>query len=681
MKKKSRVDISFRLTFLVLGILCGPSLSAQSTVDCVSVIGNTASTESTYRVPVNNAYKYSLSETVVLASEIAGGAQDIVSISFFCNAYTLSSKSNCSIYIQATDKTSFASVDNIVILDSAAQPVYSGSLNCNQGWNTFAFRQPFPYDGTSNLLIIVDDNSNDKDGRTATFRSTTCHDSLAVVWYHDVENPDPHSASFSGYKSIHAYRPLMRLDGIRSSSIPFVEQFDNLTTGIPSSWSAVGNWHVTDNGFNNTSGLSADTSAELHSPWIALPQSTDTLRVSFRLKKSEDSQIFTVRTQTYSSSTTQVSQDLFMGTLAEYPSNQWSQVAVVVARSALCHTNDSVLRFVFSTSAAVTIDDISITSVTPRGLAHTLTPETPFVQTFDDALTPEDVGWAQTTPQPYWFIVPNTTTSCLALRGTSEYDNWVLSPIITIPQSRDCDSLLISFSYTSDDSARRVMPVVFNVDRTTQTNTSWLVPTSGWSQFQHSMTVGPLQSFRLAFPSHSISRLQIDSVMVCLKHMYRCSTQAVPPSGGCVLGAGVYVQGDSARLTALPNDGFVFSHWTSPASIENDTNPSISVCMIEDFLAQANFVPQTNTTTDTVERIINVCPTASIVVESNNVQWGRVSGAGDYPIGSEAEVMAIPYHRCVFLGWTDGATENPRRLTVDEQGRRIGAIFGLATDR
>ena len=49
--------------------------------------------------------------------------------------------------------------------------VYVGPLNCSTGWNHFQFSTPFSYDGTSNLLVVVHDNSGVYNGSTYTFNT------------------------------------------------------------------------------------------------------------------------------------------------------------------------------------------------------------------------------------------------------------------------------------------------------------------------------------------------------------------------------------------------------------------------------------------------------------------------------------------------------------------------------
>ena len=150
----------------------------------------TEGTVSTYNIPVNNFYRYTYSQQIFLASEI-NGATSIDSIAFYYNyATATSSKTNVTIYLGHTTQSTFSSTSNY-IPSTNLQQVYSGNLNCTQGWNTFVFSTPFQYNGTDNLVLVVDDNSNDYDGNAYVFRAHNAGANRTVYYYSDSNNPDP----------------------------------------------------------------------------------------------------------------------------------------------------------------------------------------------------------------------------------------------------------------------------------------------------------------------------------------------------------------------------------------------------------------------------------------------------------------------------------------------------------
>ena len=148
-------------------------------------------TTTNYYIPVNNYYHYTYSQQIFLASEM-GGPNELHSVSF---QYSYSSpstvKNNVTIYLGHTTQSSFSGTSDYIPA-AGLQQVYTGNLNCQQGWNTFTFTTPFQYNGTDNLVLVVDDNSDDYDGSSYTFYvHSTGNDYRSLYYYSDSNNPDP----------------------------------------------------------------------------------------------------------------------------------------------------------------------------------------------------------------------------------------------------------------------------------------------------------------------------------------------------------------------------------------------------------------------------------------------------------------------------------------------------------
>lgn len=158
-----------------------------------TVVGDTTSTVTSNLIPVNPYYNYSYTQQIVPSNQV-NGMGEISSISFRYNYTTaMASKTNCTIYMGHTTKSSFTSTSDYVAPDSL-QVVYTGNLNCSQGWNKFLLQAPFAYDGVSNLVIAVDDNSNSYDGSNQVFNVFPLAGS-SIVLYGDGSNPNPSSRS------------------------------------------------------------------------------------------------------------------------------------------------------------------------------------------------------------------------------------------------------------------------------------------------------------------------------------------------------------------------------------------------------------------------------------------------------------------------------------------------------
>ena len=112
-------------------------------------------------LPSYSFYEYALSQQIYTAEEI-GSACTITSISFFNKANTDRIR-KYDIYLKHTDKSAFSSKTDWITM-SASDKVYSGTLTMGAvAWTTIVLDTPFEYDGTSNLVLVVDDNTNDYD--------------------------------------------------------------------------------------------------------------------------------------------------------------------------------------------------------------------------------------------------------------------------------------------------------------------------------------------------------------------------------------------------------------------------------------------------------------------------------------------------------------------------------------
>ncbi|MBR6064333.1 MAG: hypothetical protein IKP54_09295 [Bacteroidales bacterium] len=196
---------------------------AQCNQDTVAIGDGNSYLSSAY-LPVNTYYNYSLTETIIDAAEL-GNPMILNRISYFLSTSTaMTHASDVRIYLMPTDKKVFSSNSDIVPIDANSVLVYSGSLNCSQGWNTFNFTTPYQYDGSTNLLVIVHDNASGYDGSSFKFAYTNCTGRKALALYSNNINPNPESTTFSDNRAFYSYRPVMRLNGCidtRSCHKPF----------------------------------------------------------------------------------------------------------------------------------------------------------------------------------------------------------------------------------------------------------------------------------------------------------------------------------------------------------------------------------------------------------------------------------------------------------------------------
>ena len=151
-------------------------------------------------IPTYAYYKYSLTEQIYTASEI-GQAGTITAVSFKVSN-SKSTARTVDLYMKATTKSAFSSKTGWETL-SSSDKVYSGSVTFNaSGWTTITLSTPFVYDGTSNLVIGMDDNtgsyvSSSSNSPKFYVYSTSANRALRI--YSDNTNYNPASpSSYSG---------------------------------------------------------------------------------------------------------------------------------------------------------------------------------------------------------------------------------------------------------------------------------------------------------------------------------------------------------------------------------------------------------------------------------------------------------------------------------------------------
>ena len=159
MKRKS-------LLFALLVALFMPWAANAQTV----TIGTGTSAHNS--APIANYYNYSLAEMLFTSAEI--GTTDVNTILSlgFEGAAACSKTYSITVYMKNVDATSFTSSDDYIQV-SASDVVYTGSIKPASGWNTIELAEPFAYDNTKSLLVVVQKTSGGYDGNTAIWKYTS----------------------------------------------------------------------------------------------------------------------------------------------------------------------------------------------------------------------------------------------------------------------------------------------------------------------------------------------------------------------------------------------------------------------------------------------------------------------------------------------------------------------------
>ena len=121
---------------------------------------------------------------------------------------------------------------------------------------------------------------------------------------------------------------------------------------------------------------------------------------------------------------------------------------------------------------------------------------------------------------------------------------------------------------------------------------------------------------------------------------YEIAVTANPEAGGSVTGAGVYVYGATANLTATANEGYTFVNWTKDGEVVA-TTPTYSITVTESASYVANFSLNSYV----------------ISATANPVAGGSVTGAGTYNHFETCTLTATANEGYTFINWTKDGIE------------------------
>lgn len=117
---------------------------------------------------------------------------------------------------------------------------------------------------------------------------------------------------------------------------------------------------------------------------------------------------------------------------------------------------------------------------------------------------------------------------------------------------------------------------------------------------------------------------------------YIVDVRPMPDTAGMVTGAGTYFENENCTVSATPYEGFSFENWTEDGTVVS-TDSEYSFAVTSDRSLTANF-------------IIN---SYSVTAESQPIEGGEITGAGQYDYGSTATLTAIPNETYFFINWME----------------------------
>ena len=147
-------------------------------------------------IPTYNYYDYSLTQQIYTKAEV-GEAGTITQIAFYVSANPDQRKID--IYMSHTSKSNFSSTSDWVNQGTSYRVVHDYQTFSQTGWNVITLDTPFEYNGTDNLLITVDDNTNDWSSSKTSFYVYSTGANRAHYTYQDDTDFNPASISANSY--------------------------------------------------------------------------------------------------------------------------------------------------------------------------------------------------------------------------------------------------------------------------------------------------------------------------------------------------------------------------------------------------------------------------------------------------------------------------------------------------
>lgn len=200
-------------------------------------------------LPVYSCSGFNYSQQIYMASEIGaavGTNNYITAIRFFVSttAATQANYNQWVVYMGNTSQADFATTSSWIPTPSLTQ-VYSGTLPAMVAgtWVEIPLSTPFLWDGVSNVVIGVDENSTGT-SCTANWGSYSAGNNRGMIYYNSTTNPDP--ANLPTATSRYAVLPRLQLTGTTLPSCtntpPANIAVNNITaTSANVTWTATAN--------------------------------------------------------------------------------------------------------------------------------------------------------------------------------------------------------------------------------------------------------------------------------------------------------------------------------------------------------------------------------------------------------------------------------------------------------
>jgi hypothetical protein len=179
-----------------LGLSASMAIVTSSIAQTIDVQVGTQ-TGTTSNVPLVTNYGYNYSQQIYTVADLnnAGinGSAEITKIRFYKTSGNLNNSTQWVVYLGNTAKTDFTSNTDWEVIGNL-QEVFTGTVTDagNNVWQEITFTTPYTWNGTSNLIVAVDENQSNW-GTLAYWQKSDLGANRAIYYRDDNNNPDPAS--------------------------------------------------------------------------------------------------------------------------------------------------------------------------------------------------------------------------------------------------------------------------------------------------------------------------------------------------------------------------------------------------------------------------------------------------------------------------------------------------------
>lgn len=200
------------------------------------------------QLPLNTYYNYSYTQQIYTAAEIGNTIGGINCISFQYIHSSLQTK-DIEVYLGNTTKTTFNSSSDWVSI-SDMQLVYNGTINFTPGmadnWVTIPFNTPFEWDGVSNIVVAVVNNTGSYLNSDPSFRYHVATGNTTLYTYQDGASYNPENQTSTGTLSPNRNNIRFLIGDPITCRMPNTLSVSNITSeGATINWTG----HDTDSGY------------------------------------------------------------------------------------------------------------------------------------------------------------------------------------------------------------------------------------------------------------------------------------------------------------------------------------------------------------------------------------------------------------------------------------------------